>query len=74
MIAKNLLCESLKCLQLWAFYYLGSLYEWQKPMLEDVNEWVARQEIDITHGINIVLRDYVDEEFSLAVIAKNFNQ
>ena len=43
-------------------------------MLEDVNEWVARQEIDITHGINIVLRDYVDEEFSLAVIAKNFNQ
>ena len=56
-----------------AFYYLGSLYEWQKPMLEDVNEWVARQEIDITYGINIVLRDYVDEDFSLAVIAKNFN-
>ena len=56
-----------------AFYYLGSLHEWQKPMLEDVNEWVGRQDIDITHGINIVLRDYVDEDFSLAVIAKNYN-
>ena len=40
-------------------------------MLPKVDEWVEQQSIDATHGINIVMRDFVDDAFTKTVINKN---
>jgi hypothetical protein len=50
----------------------GTLYKWQKPTLPLINDWVNRQKTsDIEHGINLVIRDYVDETFIKTVIDMN---
>ena len=51
----------------------STLYEWQKDLLPMINDWTSEQKsLDATHGINIVLRDFTDEEFAETVVRKNY--
>jgi len=51
----------------------SSLYEWQKDLLPMINDWTSQQKsLDATNGINIVLRDFTDEEFAETVVKKNY--
>ena len=41
-------------------------------MLPQVDEWVDQQHaLDSKHGINIVIRDFIDDAFTKTVINKN---
>ena len=38
-----------------------------------INDWTSQQKsLDATNGINIVLRDFTDEEFAETVVKKNY--
>ena len=51
----------------------STLYEWQKDLLPMINDWTSEQKsLDVTHGINIVLRDFTDEKFAETVVRKNY--
>ena len=54
-----------------ASHLLGTLYDWEKPMLPMVDLWVEQQSIDVTHGMNIVIRDFVDDSYTKTLINKN---
>ena len=51
--------------------FFGSLYSWQSSTLPLVDDWVMKQSTDVEHGINIVIKDFVDSNFTKTVIQKN---
>ena len=61
-LAKNMLSEFIKSI----LNMKSSLFDLSKDSLPTINEWIEKSE-----NLNIVTRDYVDEEFCSIVYNKN---